>query len=185
MIFQESDLPGAWIVGVEPHQDERGFFARTFCADEFQDMGLEGNFRQCSVSFNRFRGTLRGLHFQAAPEAEAKLVRCTRGRIFDAIVDIRLSSGTFGRWFGIELSAEERNALFIPEGFAHGFMTLEDDVEVFYQISRSFVAEAARGVRWNDPRIGISWPMEPSVLSERDAALPVLDSLVDHDSVFK
>lgn len=181
MIFRESDLPGAWIVEIDPREDERGLFARTFCAEEFERFGLESEFRQCSVSFNRSRGTLRGLHFQAAPNTEAKLVRCTQGRIFDVIVDIRPNAATLGRWFGLELSASKRNALFIPEGLAHGFMTLEDDAEVFYQISRSFVTETARGVRWNDSRIGISWPMEPVVISKRDATLPPLDSLIGRE----
>ena len=185
MIFRESELPGAWIVEIDLHEDARGFFARTFCAEEFRQQGLEHEFPQCSVSFNQSRGTLRGLHFQAAPSPEAKLVRCTQGRIFDVIVDIRTAAERFGDWFGIELSAENRIALYIPEGFAHGFITLEDKTEVCYQISRPYVTEAARGIRWNDPKIGVTWPLEPTVISQRDAALPTLQSLPYRDLVLK
>ncbi len=179
MLFRESDLPGAWIIEIEPHEDERGFFARTSCLEEFERHGLNGVFHQCSISYNRAMGTLRGLHFQAPPHEEAKLVRCTRGQVFDVIVDIRQGGPTVGQWFGIELSADKRNALYIPEGFAHGFITLEAETEVFYQISKAFVAAAARGIRWNTPQIGIDWPLVPTVISERDSELPLLDSLFD------
>ena len=179
MLFRESDLPGAWVIEIEPHEDERGFLARTSCVEEFERHGLTGAFQQCSISYNRAMGTLRGLHFQAPPHEEAKLVRCTRGRILDVVVDIRQGGPTFGKWFGVELSDSERNALYVPEGFAHGFITLEAETEVFYQISKAFVAGAGRGIRWNDPQIGIAWPLVPAVISERDAELPFLDSLYD------
>ena len=157
-------------------EDERGFFARSFCADEFSAQALSGAMSQCSVSFNTRKGTLRGLHFQAAPHAEEKLVRCTAGAIFDVIVDVRTDSPTYRRWFGTELSASNHRALYIPQGFAHGFISLADDAEVFYMISVPYAAGFARGLRWDDPALGIEWPMEPSVISARDAAYPLLDT---------
>jgi dTDP-4-dehydrorhamnose 3,5-epimerase len=167
-------LAGACVIDLEPLADERGFFARSFCRREFADHGLNPDIDQCSVSFNAARGTLRGMHFQIAPGAEDKLVRCTAGAIFDVIVDIRRTSASFGRWFGVELSAANRRQLYIPKGFAHGFLTLAEQSEVFYQISVPFLPTAARGLNWNDPAIGIGWPFAPSVVSARDAALPVL-----------
>lgn len=173
MIFTPTPLAGAFIVEVEPQADERGLFARTFCAEEFARHGLCASFPQCSTSFNHKAGTLRGLHYQAAPHAEAKLVRATAGAIFDVIVDLRAGSQTHRAWFGVELTATNRRALYIPEGLAHGFQTLADGAEVFYQISRPYVPEAARGARWDDPAFGISWPPAAArTISDRDRNWP-------------
>ena len=174
MKFTPSPIAGVFVIDQEPFSDERGFFARSFCRGEFAEHGLNPEIDQCSVSFNVARGTLRGMHYQIAPAEEDKLVRCTAGAIFDAVVDIRRASPSFGRWFGIELSAANRRQLYIPRGFAHGFLTLAEQTEVFYQISVPFVPAAARGLRWNDPAVGVAWPFAPSVISPRDAALPVL-----------
>lgn len=165
-------LDGAFVVEAEPQADERGLFARTFCRDTFRAQGLHGDFVQCNSSYNRRRGTLRGLHFQAAPHEEIKLVRCTQGAIFDVAVDLRPDSATFCRWRAVELSADNRRALYVPAGFAHGFQTLTDEAEVFYQMSAAYVPDLARGVRWNDPAFAIAWPVEPPILSGRDAAFP-------------
>jgi len=175
MIFTQTPLPGAFLVDLELHSDERGFFARSYCLDEFAAQGLSMPLQQCSVSYNARKGTLRGLHHQAAPHEEHKLVRCTAGAIFDAIVDIRPQSRHYKRWFGTELSAQNRRALFIPPGFAHGFITLSDDAEVYYMISVPHSPEHAQGFRWSDPAFGIQWPFSPSVISPRDAAYPLLD----------
>lgn len=174
MIFTESPLPGAYLVDLERWSDDRGFFARTYCSDEFAAQGLGMPLRQCSVSYNARKGTLRGLHYQTAPHEEYKLVRCTSGVIFDVIVDIRPHSGHYRRWFGTELSAQNRRAVFIPPGFAHGFMSLSDDAEVYYMISVPHAPAHAQGFRWNDPAFGIQWPQAPSVMSARDAAYPLL-----------
>jgi dTDP-4-dehydrorhamnose 3,5-epimerase len=174
MIFTASPLAGAYIVDVSRLEDERGFFARSFCAEEFGAFGLATEMSQCSVSFNARRGTLRGLHFQAAPHDEEKLVRCTRGAIFDVIVDIRPDSQTYRRWFGTELTAANHRSLYIPKGFAHGFLSVTDETEVFYMISAAYVPGAARGLRWNDPAFDISWPFTPRVISARDAEFPLL-----------
>ncbi len=176
MKFIETELKGAYIIEPEHLEDERGFFARTFCEQEFAAHGLEIRFVQCSVSFNRRKGTLRGLHYQAAPHAEVKLVRCTAGAAFDVVVDIRPGSPTYKRWLGVELSSGNHKMLYIPEGFAHGFQSLEDRTELFYQISKAHAPEAARGIRWDDPAIGISWPMKPLVVSARDQGFPVLSA---------
>ncbi len=176
MIFTESALAGAFVIELERIEDDRGFFARSFCAEEFAAHGLPAVMPQCSVSFNARRATLRGLHFQADPHAEDKLVRCTAGAIFDVIVDLRRDSPGRGRWLGIELTADNRRSLFIPRGFAHGFITLTDGSEVLYMMSVPYVPGFARGVRWNDPAIGIDWPLEPEHMTERDAAYPLLDS---------
>ena len=175
MIFKESPLPGAFIVDLELHSDERGFFARSYCPDEFAAQGLTAPLRQCSVSYNARKGTLRGLHYQAAPHEEHKLVRCTAGAIFDVIVDIRPHSRHYKRWFGTELSAQNRRALFVPAGFAHGFITLSDDAEIHYMISVPHSPAHAQGFRWSDPAFSIQWPLSPSVISPRDAAYPLLD----------
>lgn len=172
MIFAETKLPGAFIIDVEKHEDSRGFFARVYCEREFRERELHSDFVQCNISFNRRRGTLRGMHYQAAPLEEAKLVRCTRGAIFDAIVDLRPASSTFRQYFSVVLSAENWRSLYIPEGFAHGFQTLEDDTEVFYQMSQFYAAEHARGVRWNDPAFGIAWPEAERIIIERDQSYP-------------
>lgn len=168
MNFIETTLRGAFVIEPYRIEDERGFFARTFCRREFEAHGLNSNLVQCSVSFNRKRSTLRGMHFQVAPHAETKLVRCTRGAIYDVIVDLRPDSRMFCRWFGIELSADNQLALYIPEGIAHGFQTLQDETEVFYQISESYSPECAGGVRWNDPAFAIQWPIANPVISARD-----------------
>jgi dTDP-4-dehydrorhamnose 3,5-epimerase len=172
MIFRESAIGDVWVIEPERHDDERGFFARTWDAGEFAERELNPRLAQCSISYNRVRGTLRGLHYQAAPYEEAKLVRCTAGAIFDVAVDLRRDSRTFAGWFGVELSAENRLALYIPEGCAHGFLTLDDDSEVTYQISESFVPDAARGVRWDDAAFGIEWPGEVVVVNDRDRTYP-------------
>jgi dTDP-4-dehydrorhamnose 3,5-epimerase len=173
MIFRETPLPGAWILEPERIADERGFFARTYCHRDFVARDLDPAIAQCSVSFNHRRGTLRGLHFQVEPHAEAKLVRVTRGAVWDVIVDLRPGSPTFKKNFAVVLSAEAGNQLYIPKGMAHGFQTLEDSTEVFYQISAFYAPEAARGYRWDDPAFAISWPEPVTVISERDRNLPL------------
>lgn len=152
--------------------DHRGFFARTFCEKEFESHGLNSRFVQCNVSFNRFNGTLRGMHFQAAPYEEAKLIRCNRGAIYDVIIDLRFGSPTFKQHFGVFLSADNGTMLYVPEGFAHGFQTLEDHTEVFYQMSQFYAAEYSQGVRWNDPAFGIEWPAGERIIIERDRSYP-------------
>jgi dTDP-4-dehydrorhamnose 3,5-epimerase len=174
VIFRETALGGAFIVDVEPQVDERGFFARTWCQREFAARGLNPRLVQGSLSVSRMVGTLRGLHYQAPPWAEAKLVRCSRGAIYDVVVDLRRESPSYGQWVGVELEASTYRMVYVPEGFAHGFLTLTDDCEVVYQMSEVYVPEAARGIRWNDPTIGISWPGEVRVISPRDARLPFL-----------
>ena len=172
MRFEQSPLPGAFVVDVDRKDDERGFFARTFCHDEFAEHGLVADYAQSSVSYNKRKGTLRGMHFQKKPHEEAKVVRCTMGAIYDVIVDLRPGSPTQTRWFGIELSAVNRRALYVPKGFAHGFITLADESEVLYQISTQFHPESAAGVRWNDPAFTIEWPLEAAVMSGRDRSYP-------------
>jgi dTDP-4-dehydrorhamnose 3,5-epimerase len=173
MIFREAPLPGAWVLTPERFEDERGFFARTFCRSDFEARGLDPDVAQCSVSYNHRRGTLRGLHFQTAPHEEVKLVRVTRGAVWDVIVDLRPESPTFRQHFSVALSAEEGNQLYIPQGMAHGFQTLEDGTEVFYQISTFYAPEAARGYRWDDPAFAIPWPEPVTVMSEKDRNLPL------------
>jgi len=175
MIFDETKLPGAFEIRLEPRSDERGFFARTWCQREFEAHGLKARLVQCSLSFNARKGTLRGMHYQAAPHEEHKLVRCTAGAIFDAIVDLRTASPTYRRWFAAELTMDNRRSLFIPPGFAHGFVSLTDDTEVYYMISVAHAPQFSRGIRWNDPAFAIEWPLPPAVISERDAAYPLLD----------
>jgi dTDP-4-dehydrorhamnose 3,5-epimerase len=175
LILTETPLAGAFLVQPDLREDERGFFARTFCHRVFAEHGLDPAVAQCSLSFNHRQGTVRGLHYQAEPHVEAKLVRCTRGAIFDVIVDMRAGSATRGSWFGAELNWDNRNALFVPAGFAHGFQTLTDDAEVFYQISTDYVAGAACGVRFDDPDLGIVWPGPVTVISERDRNLPLFE----------
>jgi len=170
--FLETALPGVLIVEPEPIEDERGFFARTWCRRELADHGLCPDLEQCSISFNRQRGTLRGLHYQAAPHGESKLVRVTRGAVYDVALDLRPGSPSHLQWCAVTLTAENRRALYIPEGVAHGFLTLCDEAEVFYQISRTHAPEAARGVRWNDPAFAIAWPEPVTVISARDRDYP-------------
>ena len=172
MIFTETKLPGAYVIEVERREDQRGFFGRTFCREEFEAHGLNSQVVQCNTSFNKRKGTLRGMHFQAVPFAEAKLVRCTSGSIYDVIIDLRPASRTFKQHFAVELSAANQRMLYIPENMAHGFQTLEDDTEVFYQMSQMFSAEHARGVRWNDPAFGIEWPADERIITERDRNYP-------------
>lgn len=175
MIFTEAALPGAFVIDIERHDDERGFFARSFCREEFASRGIEAPNEQCSLSYNARRGTLRGMHYQAAPHEEAKLVRCTAGAIFDVIVDLRGQSPTHRRWYAAELSAANRRSLFVPKGCAHGFITLTDETEVLYMISPAYAPGSSRGFAWNDPAFAIDWPMRPLVISARDAGYPRLD----------
>lgn len=170
MQITESKIPGVFLIEPERRCDERGFFARTWCREEFEQAGLTVDWVQCNVSFNAQRGTLRGLHYQSAPHDEVKLVRCTMGAIYDVVIDLRPGSPTFRKSFGVELSAENHLSLYIPEGCAHGFQTLEDRSEVFYQMGAFYHAASALGVRWNDPVFAISWPLTPTVMSERDQA---------------
>ncbi|HVL98443.1 MAG TPA: dTDP-4-dehydrorhamnose 3,5-epimerase [Egibacteraceae bacterium] len=172
MRFRETALAGVLVVQPEPVRDERGLFARTWDRQLFAARGLETALAQCSVSFNRRRGTLRGMHFQAAPHGEAKLVRCTAGGVYDVVIDLRAGSPTRGRWHAVELTAENRYGLYVPPGCAHGFLTLVGNTEVFYQISEFYHPEASRGVRWDDPAFAVVWPERPAVLSERDATYP-------------
>jgi len=170
--FTPTELPGAFLVEIEPIEDERGFFARAWDGEAFAAHGLDPALAQCNISFNRRKGTLRGMHYQVAPHGEAKLVRCTMGALLDVIVDLRPDSPTFLRHVGVELSAANRRALFVPAGLAHGFQTLVDETEVFYQMSRAFVPGAGRGVRWDDPAFGIAWPEDERIISERDRLWP-------------
>lgn len=172
MRFGTTEIDGVWILEPERIEDERGFFARTWDAAEVKQHGLSGGLVQCSISHNTRLGTLRGMHYQAAPHEETKVVRCTTGAIFDVAVDLRPASPTFTSWFGIELSAENRLALYIPKGCAHGFLTLQDDTEVLYQMTAVWVPEAARGVRFDDPAFGIAWPGDALVINERDRCYP-------------
>ena len=169
MKFLPTGFDGLHVVELEPRCDMRGFFARTWCEREFENARLETRLVQCSVSFNTRRGTLRGMHFQVAPFEEAKLVRCTMGAIHDVVIDVRPGSPTHLRHFAVELSASNRRALYIPPGFAHGFQTLADDTEVFYQMSEFFAPECSRGIRWNDPRFAIEWPIAEPIIIDRDA----------------
>jgi dTDP-4-dehydrorhamnose 3,5-epimerase len=167
-------LSGAYLVAPESAQDERGLFARTYCRTEFAAQGLNPSVVQCNTSYNRRRGTLRGMHYQKAPFLEAKLVRCTYGAIYDVIIDLRQSSPTYKNWFGVELTRENRLSMYVPEGFAHGFITLVDHSEVLYQMSEFFQADYAAGVRWDDPAFSIAWPIDVRVISDRDRSYPNL-----------
>lgn len=173
MIFTETRLKGAYLIDIESSDDERGYFARTFCRKEFEEHGLNSSVAQCNISYNRNKGTLRGMHYQAAPFAEAKLVTCLAGSIYDVIIDLRADSTTYCQWFAVELSGHgRRSMLYIPEGFAHGFLTLEDHAEVFYQMSELYAPESSRGIRWDDPAFAVRWPVAPRMLSERDKTYP-------------
>jgi dTDP-4-dehydrorhamnose 3,5-epimerase len=172
MKFRRTDIEGVVEIEMEPVADERGDFARTYCAETFLAAGIELTVCQTNLSRNHQRGTLRGMHYQDQPNPDPKLVRCNRGRIFDVAVDLRRDSPSFCRWTATELDSNRHNALFVPAGCAHGFLTLEDDCDVAYMMGTSYVAELARGVRWNDPAFGIEWPFEPSIMSDRDAAYP-------------
>ena len=172
MRFLETPLKGAYLIETEPVEDERGSFARVFCREEFADQGLETEFVQNSISTNIKRGTLRGMHYQAEPHSEVKLVQCLRGALYDVIIDLRPQSETYCRWYGAELSAPNGRLLYVPQGFAHGFQTLCDDTAVYYMISAFYDPQSARGVRWNDPVFGIKWPVKDPVISEKDRQLP-------------
>jgi len=177
LIFKETKLKGAYVIELEQLQDERGFFARSFCKEEFEEHGLNLHIVQCNISHNKKKGTLRGMHYQIAPHEEAKVVSCMRGSIYDVIVDLRPDSDTYCQWFAIELSANNYKMLYIPEGFAHGFQTLEDDTVVFYQMSELYHPECARGVRWDDLSFEIEWPSNLKVISKKD--LSYVDFLVN------
>jgi dTDP-4-dehydrorhamnose 3,5-epimerase len=168
MIFTQTELEGAFVVDIKKIEDHRGFFARGYCRKEFEDAGLNPNLVQINIARSHKAGTLRGMHYQEAPHAEAKLVRCTKGRIFDVMVDLRKDSKTHRRWFGLELSADNHKMLYVPEGFAHGYQTLTDDAEMLYQTSQFFASASARGVRFDDPAFGIEWPLPVSVISDPD-----------------
>ena len=170
MKLHDTGILGAHLVEMEPQEDERGFFARSWSAPELQTLGLDDTVTECSISYNAKRGTLRGMHYQVAPHEETKLVTCIRGRIFDAIVDLRPDSDTYLVTFATELALEDHSALYVPAGVAHGFVTLQDDSYVHYQIGGAYAPDAARGVRWDDPALNIEWPLEPAVISERDLA---------------
>ena len=173
MKFIELALSNAFIIEPELIEDERGFFARSFCTQEFKNLGLNSHLAQCNISFNHTKGTLRGMHYQEGDKSEMKIVRCTSGSILDVIIDLRPSSPTYKKWQGIELSSANRLMLYIPEGFAHGFQTLEDNTEVFYQMGESFSPLHARGIRWDDPVFNIQWPFsKPSVISVKDQQYP-------------
>ena len=173
MKFIETKLKGAYIIEIDPIEDKRGFFARTWCKSEFKKMGLNSNLVQCSLSYNKKKGTLRGMHYQAVPYEEAKLVMSIKGAIYDVIVDIRPNSPTYKQWFAVVLTESNRKILYVPEGFAHGFQTLEDDTEVFYQMTEYYVPKYSRGFCWNDSEINIKWPFkQPSELSKKDSLLP-------------
>ncbi len=179
MKFQETAIPGVMVIELEPRGDERGFFARTFCERAFAEAGLQTRMVNTNMSYTRDKHTLRGMHWQQAPSAEVKVVRCTRGRIFDVAVDIRPASATFLKWVGSELSGENRRMLYVPEGFAHGFMTLEDHTEVSYQVSSFYDGERERGIRWDDGAVGIRWPEAPTVVSEKDRGHPDIQGTDD------
>lgn len=172
MIFIQTKLEGAYLIQIQRHEDERGFFARTWCRREFEEHGLNPRLVQCNLSFNHKKGTLRGMHYQDAPYQEAKLVSCISGALYDVIIDIRPGSPTFGEYLGVELTAQTYEMLFIPEGFAHGFLTLADETRVFYQMSEFYAPEYSRGFRWNDPAFKVEWPGEVRVISPRDAGYP-------------
>ena len=168
MIFTETQLAGAFLIDLERFEDGRGFFARSWSVKEFGERGLESGLAECNISFNHKKDTLRGMHYQASPHGQTKIVRCTMGSVYDVIIDLGPTSPTFKQWIGVELTARNRRMLYVPEGFAHGFHTLEADTEVFYQMSEVYVPESGRGVRWNDPVFGIVWPEMPAVISEGD-----------------
>lgn len=175
MKFTKTPLPGAYVIDLEKLGDDRGFFARLYCENEFREHELETHFVQINNSLSAQKGTLRGMHYQLEPAAEVKVVRCIKGSLYDVILDLRQDSPTFGQWYGAELSAENRRMMYVPRGFGHGFITLEDDTEAFYLVSNFYAPEKERGVRWNDPRFNIEWPIEPVVVSEKDSNHPDFD----------
>lgn len=183
MEFIETGLPGAWVIEIQKLQDERGFFARSFCQNEFRDHNLDAMIAQCNISQNESKGTLRGMHFQIPPSAEGKIVRCTRGALYDVMLDLRPESPSFLKWKGYELTAENHRMVYIPKGFAHGFITLAADTEVFYQMTEFYAPNTARGVRWDDPLFEISWPLAVGSISEKDHGYP--DSKPEDFSVLR
>lgn len=174
MLFQPTSLAGAYVIDLQKIEDERGFFARSWCVHEFAEHDLDTRLVQCNISFNKAQGTVRGMHYQAPPFAETKLVRCTQGAIYDVIIDLRPTSPTFLQWLGVVLSAENRALLYVPQGFAHGFQTLVDNTEVFYQMSEFYAPEAAHGLRWDDPNVKVQWPLPITVMSLKDQSYPDL-----------
>ncbi len=186
MLFHPTKLPGAYLIDLERKGDERGFFARFFCTKEFGNQQLETNFIQVNNSLSAKKGTLRGIHYQLEPKSEVKIVRCIKGALFDVIVDLRPKSETFGQWFGAELSAENRRMMYVPRGFGHAFLTLEDDTEALYMVSEAYSPEYERGLRWDDPRFNIEWPITPEVISDKDKSHPLFDAsyhLKTHEKV--
>jgi dTDP-4-dehydrorhamnose 3,5-epimerase len=174
MRFTASRIPGAWVIDISPIRDERGFFAMTWLPDELRERGMNPALAQCNLAFNHTRGTLRGMHYQRSPHAQAKIVRATRGALLDVIVDLRQDSPTYRQWDAVELTADNHRMLYMPEGVAHGYLTLTDDVEAYYHASTPWAPQAESGVRWNDPAFGITWPFEPVVISEKDANWPLV-----------
>lgn len=178
MIFKETELNDALVIDLNKLGDERGFFARAFCVNEFKEHGIEFPVAQANVSYNRYKHTLRGMHYQKEPYGEAKLVRCTRGAIWDAIIDVRPDSSTYMQWVGVELTEQNYRMLYVPEGFAHGFITLEDETEVTYQVSEFYTPGAENGIRWDDQTFNIDWPADPKVISEKDKSWPDFKKLI-------
>jgi dTDP-4-dehydrorhamnose 3,5-epimerase len=176
MIFKETKLKGVYIIEIELMEDERGFFARSFCVKEFKEYGLNPNIAQCNISYNKKKGTLRGMHYQVAPYEETKLVRCTMGAIYDVIVDLRTDSLTFKQWIAVELTQENRRLLYVPEGFAHGFQTLTDNAELIYYHSAFYSPEYERGLRFDDPALAINWPLPAGAISPKDQSYPLIDN---------
>jgi dTDP-4-dehydrorhamnose 3,5-epimerase len=174
--FSKTSLPGVWLIDLELREDERGFLARTYCENEFSEHGLNTRWPQSNLTLTRRRGMIRGMHFQAEPKPEIKLIRCAAGRIFDVLVDVRRDSASFGRWEGFELTEENRRTLYVPGGIAHGFQCLTDNCQVFYQMSEFYFPELARGLRWDDPQVAITWPVPNPLLSDRDRNLPILST---------
>lgn len=175
MLFTETTLKGAYVIDLDKKGDDRGFFARFYCTKEFKDKGLDDNFVQVNNSLSAYKGTLRGMHYQLHPKAESKLVRCIKGALFDVIIDLRKDSPTFGQWYGSELTAENRRMMYVPKGFGHGFITLTDDTEALYLVSEFYAPEYERGIRWNDPRFNIAWPIAPTIVSPKDTQHPDFD----------
>jgi dTDP-4-dehydrorhamnose 3,5-epimerase len=174
MVFSETKLKGAFVINLKRLEDERGFFARTFCQKEFKEHGLNTQIAQANISYNKKRGTFRGMHMQLAPYEESKLIKCTRGAIYDVIIDMRISSDTYRQWIGVELTAENHQLLYVPEGFAHGFITLKNDTEVTYQMNQFYTPGSEKGFRWNDPAFSIVWPIQPILIAEKDKNFPLI-----------
>ena len=176
MIFTETTLKNAYVIELEKREDHRGFFARTWDKKEFEEHNLNSNLVQCNVSFSKKCGTLRGMHYQKNPFEESKVIRCTKGKIFDVIIDLRSSSSTFKKWFGVELTEENYKMLYVPEGFAHGFQSLEDNSEIIYQVSEFYTPNSELGIHWNDPAFNITWPIEEKIITEKDNSWKLFNS---------